>query len=332
MDGTGYHAGRAHPALAGLVLGYGGYREYSAGPLRRRQAPTGSCTVILSFEPALRLHGPAGPVVTTSFLSGMHDAAVVTEFTGVQHGMQVDLSPLGAYTLLGRPLSELTNRTPRVDELGVPALAALPSRLAHDPGWPERFARVDATLLGLLDASRTRPDPEVEWAWSRLAASGGRVGVAELAAGSGSPTSKRRARCRSYGRDMSIHPTLRYSDARTAIAFLTSALGMREGEVSTDGAGTIVHAQLSVGGDVLMLGTRADPPGPFDPAAQARPGRASTYLAVDDPDAAHDRAVAAGAEVVMGLTDQPYGSREFAVVDREGNVWSVGTYRPVVAP
>lgn len=35
-----------------------------------------------------------------------------------------------------------------------------------------------------------------------------------------------------------------------------------------------------------------------------------------------------GAPVVMELTDQPYGSREYAVTDPEGNVWSVGTYRP----
>lgn len=123
---------------------------------------------------------------------------------------------------------------------------------------------------------------------------------------------------------MSIHPTLRYTDARAAITFLTSALGLREQQVATDDAGTVVHAQLSHGDDVLMLGTRTDPPGPFDT------GRASIYLAVADADAAHDRAVAAGAEIVMALTDQPYGSREFAVTDKEGNVWSVGTYRPTV--
>ncbi len=30
----------------------------------------------------------------------------------------------------------------------------------------------------------------------------------------------------------------------------------------------------------------------------------------------------------MELTDQDYGSRDFAVRDAEGNVWSFGTYRP----
>lgn len=35
-----------------------------------------------------------------------------------------------------------------------------------------------------------------------------------------------------------------------------------------------------------------------------------------------------GADVLMPVTDQPYGSHEFTVADPEGNAWSVGTYRP----
>ena len=196
MDGgSGCHAGRVeasdfvrarpHPGLAGLVLGYSGCREFSTSALQRRQAPTGGCTLILGLGPPLRLHGPAGPSVRPSFLAGMHDAAVVTEFRGEQHGMQVNLTPLGVFTLLGRPMTELTNRTPTLDELGVPALAALPVRLASDAGWPARFARLDATLLALLDASRARPDPEVAWAWERLVGTSGRIGVAALADGTG---------------------------------------------------------------------------------------------------------------------------------------------------
>ncbi len=73
-----------------------------------------------------------------------------------------------------------------------------------------------------------------------------------------------------------------------------------------------------------MLGTRAGDANPFDT------GRAVLYLAVDNVDAHHDRAVAAGAEIIYGLTDQPYGSREYAARDPEGNVWSFGTYRPVI--
>ena len=133
---------------------------------------------------------------------------------------------------------------------------------------------------------------------------------------------------------MTVIPTLRYDDPRAAIAFLVDALGFTEEHVTTDGEGRVAHAELSLGAGaaagVVMLGTRRGGTGPDEDPFDT--GRAVTYLVVDDPDAAHARAVAAGARVLHGLVDQPYGSREFAVADPEGNVWSVGTYRPQVRP
>jgi AraC-like DNA-binding protein len=175
-----YVTGRPPGALAGLVLRYEGYREASATPLRRRQVPHGACTLILSFGPPIRLVGPAGPLAPASFLAGVHDAVVITEFVGPQHGVQVDLTPLGLFTLLGRPMPELTNRTPQLEELDAPDLTALPQRLAADPTWPARFARLDAALLRRLEDG-TDPDAEVAWAWQRMVRTGGTVAVQRLA-------------------------------------------------------------------------------------------------------------------------------------------------------
>jgi uncharacterized glyoxalase superfamily protein PhnB len=120
----------------------------------------------------------------------------------------------------------------------------------------------------------------------------------------------------------SIYPTLRYRDAPAAIRFLTDAFGLVAGEVVTTPDGRVAHAQLSWQHGIVMLSSRGDEPGPFDT------GRACLYLAAADPDAVHDRAVAAGAPIIMGLTDQEYGSREFAAKDPEDNVWCFGTYQP----
>jgi uncharacterized glyoxalase superfamily protein PhnB len=128
---------------------------------------------------------------------------------------------------------------------------------------------------------------------------------------------------------MSIYVTLRYDDARAAIAYLTGTLGFVEQNVHTADDGSVGHAELSFGDGVVMLGTRRGSPDTFDT------GRAVVYLALDSAeavDAHHDRAVAAGAEIVQQLVDQPYGSREYAVRDPEGNIWSVGSYRPEVKP
>lgn len=184
MDGE-YSLGRPHPALARHVVRYLGYREHSDTPVCRRQAPAASCTLILSLGPQIRLHGPAGPSVPASFLAGMHDGPVVTEFVGPQHGLQVDLSPLGLFALLGRPMPVLTNVAPSLTELEFPELAGLPARLAEEPDWARRFTRLDEVLLRRLDATAARPDPEVAWAWHRLRRSAGRVGVQELAEDTG---------------------------------------------------------------------------------------------------------------------------------------------------
>lgn len=123
----------------------------------------------------------------------------------------------------------------------------------------------------------------------------------------------------------SIYPTLRYTDAPSAIRFLTDALGFTVDHVVEAPDGTVPHATLSWGHGVIMISSRSSEPSPFDT------GQACLYLAVSDPDAAHDRAVAAGADIVMGLTDQEYGSREFAARDPEGNVWCFGTYQPAAS-
>jgi uncharacterized glyoxalase superfamily protein PhnB len=123
---------------------------------------------------------------------------------------------------------------------------------------------------------------------------------------------------------MSVFPTLRYADPDAAIALLRDAFGFTVTSDHRDDAGTVVHAELVHGSGAVLIGPRRD----GDPFAT---GRAVVYCVVDDPDAHHARAVAAGATVVQELVDQPYGSREWAAVDGEDNVWSFGTHRPGAA-
>ncbi|MDQ2728932.1 MAG: VOC family protein [Actinomycetota bacterium] len=124
----------------------------------------------------------------------------------------------------------------------------------------------------------------------------------------------------------SVYPTLTYSDAAGAIRFLTEAFGFSEVAVHPGPDNTIAHAQLGWRNGLIMLSSRSKGPSPFDV------GPACIYLVVDDPDGHHDRSVTAGAEIVMGLTDQDYGSREYAARDSEGNLWCFGTYRPSPKP
>jgi AraC-like DNA-binding protein len=184
-DHAEYRLQRPHPALAGLVVRYAGFREFSPAALTRRQAPTGACTMVVGFGPPLALRNRVGACTSVSFVAGLHDGPVHTTFTGWQHGVQVDLTPLGMFCLIGRPAADLTNQVLALHDLGPTRSAALPERLADDASWAVRFARLDAVLLAALDAARTRVDPEVTWAWARLARSAGTVTVQDLADGTG---------------------------------------------------------------------------------------------------------------------------------------------------
>jgi uncharacterized glyoxalase superfamily protein PhnB len=125
-----------------------------------------------------------------------------------------------------------------------------------------------------------------------------------------------------------ISPTLRYRDAQAAISWLCEAFGFERNMIVPGENGTVVHAQLSYHGGMVMLGS-AGRGSEYDRIAPP-PGSGSAYVVVDDVDAHHDRAKAAGAEIVYPLTDQEYGSRDYGARDPEGNLWSFGTYRPAL--
>ncbi|SDY06100.1 Uncharacterized conserved protein PhnB, glyoxalase superfamily [Saccharopolyspora shandongensis] len=119
-----------------------------------------------------------------------------------------------------------------------------------------------------------------------------------------------------------IWPLIPYTDKKAAIRFLVEAFGFEETLIVPGDDGEIVHVELGwPHGGGIMFGT-CDAASPF-----AKPrGSGTAYVVTDDPDALFERAVAAGAEVVLKPSDQDYGSRDFVVRDPEGNTWSFGTY------
>jgi uncharacterized glyoxalase superfamily protein PhnB len=120
-------------------------------------------------------------------------------------------------------------------------------------------------------------------------------------------------------------PIVPYHKPRDGIAWLERAFGAEATAVHPpEPDQPLAHAEVRVGTGLVMIND-ADR---SDDNLFALPGPVLVYVVVDDPDALHDHAVAAGVEIVMGLTDQDYGSREFAARDPHGNVWSFGTYRP----
>ena len=131
-----------------------------------------------------------------------------------------------------------------------------------------------------------------------------------------------------------IIPCLAYADAPAAIDFLCAAFGFSRHAVHGDGD-MVHHAELMLEGNVIML-------------SSASPHSADTYkivpigetggrspmcicVVLDDPDAHHAVAAAAGAAIMTPPHDNDYGGRSYEAQDSEGVVWSFGSYDPLAA-
>ena len=128
-----------------------------------------------------------------------------------------------------------------------------------------------------------------------------------------------------------IFPFLRYDDAPAAFEWLARAFGFEKQMLVPGPDGTIAHAQLRYGGSLIMIGSARDDVMNLKSPAAVGGTTQGIYVHVDDADAHHDRAIAAGAEIIMELEDTEFGSREYMARDLEGHLWSFGTYAPDIA-
>lgn len=173
---------RLPDGLAPYVRRMIGYDERSASLLRRREVPTGSVTVIIGLGDPVVVDMPSQattPGALTSFVAGLSTAPALVD-SRHQRGVQLDLTPLGAYRLFGMPMSELANEVVSLDAVRGRSISELNERLAATASWTDRFGLVDRTLLAWADEG-PNPDRPVVWAWNQLVGSHGQVPVGVLA-------------------------------------------------------------------------------------------------------------------------------------------------------
>lgn len=132
---------------------------------------------------------------------------------------------------------------------------------------------------------------------------------------------------------VTVIPTMSYRDAKAAVEWLTRAFGFERHAVY-EADGVVVHAELSFGSGMVMIGQVND--GAFA-RFMAQPGdiggreTETVYIVVLDADAHYARAKAEGAEILLDISDKPYGGRDYTCRDPEGHIWTFGTYDPWTA-
>lgn len=120
----------------------------------------------------------------------------------------------------------------------------------------------------------------------------------------------------------SISPLLSVRNGAKAVEFYKEAFGARELFRIQDEAGDVI-AHLAIGESEFWVSDESPENKNFSPESL---GGATTRLVmvVDDPDAAFECAMKAGAVSVLPVEDQPYGWRVGRVVDPFGHHWEIG--------
>jgi len=171
----------AHGAARKAVRSYVGYEEWPTSRLVRREVARCGIALILAFGETLDVHeGMEGQVQSLrAFVVGNQSRATITELSGHQHGVQVELSPAAALALFGQ-VGELNNVVVPIDETLGQWGAQLVEQLGEADTWEARFTLLDEAFGALELRDGDGISPEVSWLRRQLLASGGRARIEAL--------------------------------------------------------------------------------------------------------------------------------------------------------
>lgn len=128
-----------------------------------------------------------------------------------------------------------------------------------------------------------------------------------------------------------VTPQLSIKEAAKAIDFYVKALGAKEVYRLAGPDGKIMHAAIQIGDSHVYLAD-SNPEmgckGPTDLGGSP----VSLHIYSEDVDASFDRAVKAGATVVMPVADMFWGDRYGRLKDPFGHEWSIATHKEDLSP
>ncbi|MDQ6697040.1 MAG: helix-turn-helix domain-containing protein [Actinomycetota bacterium] len=175
--------GQPAPHLRPFVERYVGYRIEGMAAGSHRGLPSRHLTIIISLARPVDLSVLPNRLRGDSFsalVGGLHASPVIIEHDGSQHGLQLELTPIGARALLGVPASALASTVVHLSDLLGRVAGELVDRLTAAAAWPARFCILDEVLTRVVTDVSERP-PEVAQAWRRLVATRGTIEVGALA-------------------------------------------------------------------------------------------------------------------------------------------------------
>lgn len=129
----------------------------------------------------------------------------------------------------------------------------------------------------------------------------------------------------------SATPYLTIRDAANAIELYKQAFGAVETLRLDMPDGRVGHAEMMIGGALLMIADEFPEMEIWDPQTLGG-SPVAIHIYVEDVDALAARAIAAGMKVLRPVADQFYGDRGGKFEDPYGHIWWFATHKEDVTP
>lgn len=171
------------PELRPFITQYAGFRVSGLPPGIHFGLPSTDVDLIISLgRPIDVVQTPNSrqrPSTFTALVSGLQDAPAIVRQDSDAFGLHVFIKPLGIRAILDVASAEISSLVLNLSEIWGNRAGVLIEMLLGADTWQQRFAILDQAFVSKLNP--TGPQPEISWAWERLAKTHGSVPVQQLA-------------------------------------------------------------------------------------------------------------------------------------------------------
>ena len=170
--------------LRDWVHSYNGYREDVGRPVRRLEVSREHVILILGFGDRLLItpvSSRSEPSNYQAFVVGLGENPLITEHSGAQRCIEIEMLPWSAARLFRGASTEFAKGIVKLEDIWGNDACLLIEQLGEKFSWQERFSLVDQVLAEKFATSSQIIRPEIQWAWNQLESQGGCVSIQQLA-------------------------------------------------------------------------------------------------------------------------------------------------------
>jgi AraC-like DNA-binding protein len=169
--------------LRAFITHYAGFRLSGLPPGIHFGLPSRHVDLIISLGPPINVvqmpNSSQPPSTFAALVSGLQVAPACVQQSRDAFGLHVFIRPLGVRAVLGVSSAEVSSRVVSLSDIWGAQANDLSEMLLATNTWQDRFAILDQAFISKLNTSS--PQPEIQWAWRRLAKTHGVHPVQQLA-------------------------------------------------------------------------------------------------------------------------------------------------------